>query len=101
MEASSEISYDRQERQPLGGFAELGRENANAVPVQFAPAGGPCYETPKLATPEEILELIDRNVAAFRNAVSQLKDEDVKQMWSLLAGTSNLHHATHGGAALG
>jgi uncharacterized damage-inducible protein DinB len=50
----------------------------------FAPAGGKRYETPKLRSRKEILENFDRNVANLRKAISQVKDEDVHKMWSLL-----------------
>lgn len=52
----------------------------------FAPVGGQRYQSPKLQTISEILELFDRNVAALRSHVAGVKDEDMSQMWSLLAG---------------
>jgi uncharacterized damage-inducible protein DinB len=48
--------------------------------------GGPRYETPKLQTRRELLDLFDRNVASARKAIAAVKDEDMPQMWSLLAG---------------
>jgi uncharacterized damage-inducible protein DinB len=50
----------------------------------LAPAGGPRYETPKLLTRKEILENFDRNIGNVRKALSQVTDEDMKKMWSLL-----------------
>jgi uncharacterized damage-inducible protein DinB len=52
----------------------------------FAPVGGQRYESPKLRTRREILELFDRNVASFRKTLSQVKEEDLGHMWSLLGG---------------
>jgi uncharacterized damage-inducible protein DinB len=50
----------------------------------FAPVGGKRYESPKLRTHREILDLFDRNVAAFRKAIAQVKDDEMGKMWSLL-----------------
>src|SRR5438552_2219944 len=43
----------------------------------FAPAGGKRYESPKLRTRREILDLFDRNVAALREAITKVKAEDM------------------------
>jgi uncharacterized damage-inducible protein DinB len=51
----------------------------------FAPVGGEPYQPPKLTSRREILNLFDRNVAAARRAVAAVKDEQMDQMWSLLA----------------
>lgn len=54
----------------------------------IAPAGGEGYQSPKLATRKQLLDLFDRNVAAARKAIAAVKDEDMAQSWSLLrAGT--------------
>jgi uncharacterized damage-inducible protein DinB len=52
----------------------------------IAPVGGQRYETPNLTTRREILDFFDRNVAAARKAIQEVKDEDLGQMWSLLKG---------------
>ncbi len=52
----------------------------------FAPVGGQRYETPKLRTRREILDLFDRNVASIRKAIAEVKDAEMNKMWSLLAG---------------
>jgi len=52
----------------------------------MAPEGGPRYESPKLTTREEILDLFDRNVATARKALAAAKDEAMGEMWSLLEG---------------
>jgi uncharacterized damage-inducible protein DinB len=51
--------------------------------LDVAPVGGPPYEFPKLKSRKEILELFDRNVAAARRAISQIKDEEMSAPWTL------------------
>jgi uncharacterized damage-inducible protein DinB len=54
----------------------------------IAPVGGERYQSPKLTTRREILDLFDRNVAAARKAIAAAKDDQLAQPWSLLnAGT--------------
>ena len=54
----------------------------------IAPVGGERYQSPKLTTRQEILDLFDRNVAAARKAIAAVKDDQLAQPWSLLnAGT--------------
>jgi uncharacterized damage-inducible protein DinB len=50
----------------------------------IAPADGEGYQSPKLTTRREILDLFDRNVAAGRKAIAGVSDEEVSQQWSLL-----------------
>ena len=50
----------------------------------IAPVGGPPYQSPKLKSVREILDLFDRNVAAGRKALQSATDEPMQQMWSLL-----------------
>ncbi|HEV3192690.1 MAG TPA: hypothetical protein VGY54_19415, partial [Polyangiaceae bacterium] len=45
---------------------------------------GEPYQSPKLTSRWEILNLFDRNVAAARRAVAAVKDEEMGKMWSLL-----------------
>jgi uncharacterized damage-inducible protein DinB len=52
--------------------------------LDIAPAGGQSYQSPKLTTRKEILDVFDRNVAAARKAIAAVKDEDMAQSWSLL-----------------
>jgi uncharacterized damage-inducible protein DinB len=54
--------------------------------LDIAPVGGERYLFPKLASRQEILELFDRNVAAARKAITEIKDEDVGQPWTLSQG---------------
>ena len=51
--------------------------------LDIAPVGGEKYDFPKLATRAAILELFDRNVAAARKAITEVKDEDVRALWTL------------------
>jgi uncharacterized damage-inducible protein DinB len=59
------------------------------MPVwDFAPIGGEPYHAPKLTSLQQILDLFDRNVAAARKAIAVVKDDQLKQPWSLVcAGT--------------
>ena len=52
--------------------------------LDVAPVNGERYQFPKLTSRGEILELFDRNVAAAREAIRAIKDEDMGRMWSLL-----------------
>jgi uncharacterized damage-inducible protein DinB len=51
----------------------------------FAPAGGERYQSPKLASRQEILDLFDRNVATARKAIAAAPDDQMMEPWSLLA----------------
>lgn len=51
-----------------------------------APEGGEPYQSPKLTSRQEILDLFDRNVASGRQAIQAVRDEDMQQSWSLLQG---------------
>lgn len=51
--------------------------------LDIAPADGPKYEFPNLTTREAVLDLFDRNVAAARKAIAEVKDEDLGQIWEL------------------
>src|SRR5437588_3132531 len=54
----------------------------------FAPVGGEPYQSPKLTSRQQILDLFDRNVAAARKAIAAAKDDRMAEPWSLLkAGT--------------
>jgi uncharacterized damage-inducible protein DinB len=54
--------------------------------LDIAPVDGPRYESPKLASRREILELFDRNVAAAREAITAAKDEKMGESWRLSGG---------------
>src|SRR5262249_27042513 len=48
-----------------------------------APVHGPKYEFPTHTSGKAILELFDRNVAAARKAIAEVKDEDLNHNWTL------------------
>ena len=50
----------------------------------IAPVGEEGYQSPKLTTNQEVLELFDSNVTAARQAISSVEDEEMSKMWSLL-----------------
>ena len=52
--------------------------------LDVAPVGGQPYQSPKLTSRREILDLFDRNVAAGRKALAAVKDEEMGKTWSLL-----------------
>lgn len=52
----------------------------------FAPVGGEPYQSPRLTTRREMLEIFDKNVAAARKAIAAVKDDELGKPWSLLQG---------------
>lgn len=48
------------------------------------------YQSPKLISRQEILDLFDRNVAAAHKAIQAAKDDEVGKMWSLTRGETPL-----------
>ena len=52
----------------------------------FAPAGGQPYQMPALKSRDEILALFDRNVATAREALANVKDESLDDLWTLRGG---------------
>jgi len=50
------------------------------------PADGEPYESPKLTSRQEILDLFDANVAAARQQIEATSDEAFRKSWSLLSG---------------
>lgn len=51
--------------------------------LDVAPVGGEPYQFPKLTSRVAIVELFDKNVAAARKAIKEVKDEDMNIMWTL------------------
>jgi uncharacterized damage-inducible protein DinB len=51
--------------------------------LDIDPPGGPKYEFPALRSRTEILDLFDRNVAAARKAITEARDEEMGQPWTL------------------
>jgi uncharacterized damage-inducible protein DinB len=54
--------------------------------LDIAPVGHEPYASPKLSSRQAILDHFDRNVAAARKAITEVKDEDVGRMWTLEQG---------------
>lgn len=52
----------------------------------LAPVGGEPYQTPKLTSKAEVLDLFDRNVASAKLALAAADDAAMSQDWSLLGG---------------
>jgi uncharacterized damage-inducible protein DinB len=52
----------------------------------FSPPGGERYQTPSLKTTKEILDLFDKNVAAARKALENVKDSSMADQWTLRGG---------------
>ena len=50
----------------------------------IAPVGGAGFQSSKLTSRREIVDLFDRNIAAARNALTTVKDEEMGKPWSLL-----------------
>lgn len=52
--------------------------------LDVAPVDGrPAHTSPKLTSSREIVELFDRNVAAARKAIAELKEETLDEPWTL------------------
>ena len=58
--------------------------------LDIAPVGAPPYQSPKLATRRELLEVFDRNVAAARKAIAAVKEDSLMQPWSLQSGGNTI-----------
>jgi uncharacterized damage-inducible protein DinB len=54
--------------------------------IDVAPGGQPAFQSPKLGTTKEVLEMFDKNLASARAALQAMKDEDLMKPWSLKAG---------------
>ena len=82
---SRTIGWNANHLAEIPGF---GKGFLTAPSWDFAPIGGEPYQSPTLASRQEILDLFDRNVAAARKAIVAVKDDQMTQPWSLLkAGT--------------
>ncbi len=51
--------------------------------LDVAPVGGEPHSSPKLTSGREIVELFDRNVAAARKAITELKEDTLGEPWTL------------------
>jgi uncharacterized damage-inducible protein DinB len=54
--------------------------------LDIAPVGGEPYKSSNLTNRDEILQCFDRNVAAAREAITKVKDEEMGQIWKLERG---------------
>ena len=54
--------------------------------LDVAPVDGPRYQSPKLTSVREILDLFDRNVADARVAIAEANCDEMGKPWSLLQG---------------
>ena len=54
--------------------------------LDVAPVGGEPYKGSNLTSRDEILGCFDRNVAAARQAIAKVKDEEMGQIWKLERG---------------
>lgn len=50
----------------------------------FAPVGGPAYESPAFKKRQEVLDLFDRGVVSGRKALAAVRDDQLGVKWSLL-----------------
>lgn len=80
---SNTIGWNANHLAELPGWAVVTFEGAE---WDFAPAGGPRYQSPKLTSRQAIVDLFDKNVAAARKAIESATDEQMAQSWTLLAG---------------
>ena len=58
----------------------------NTTSLDVAPVGGEPYRLPSYGNRQEILDAFDRNVAAARQALVEVKDESVGVPWTLEMG---------------
>lgn len=52
----------------------------------MAPPGAPPMQPQQANSPQELLEMLDKNVSAARAAIAASSDEDLMKPWSLLSG---------------
>jgi len=68
--------------------------------LDLAPPGGPSFQPTKTSSRKETLDLFERNIAAARNAIVGVTDEQLLKPWSLLmGGKGHFHNASHWCAA--
>ena len=54
--------------------------------LDYAPAGGPAYEPPKINNRKELLAAFDKASAEARTALAAVSDAELMKNWKLLAG---------------
>jgi uncharacterized damage-inducible protein DinB len=66
----------------------------------FSPPGGPRFQTSSLKTVKEILALFDKNVAAARKSLAEIKDSSLGDPWTLRGGERGVIFTMPRGAVL-
>lgn len=87
---SNTIGWNANHLAEIPGWVEV---TLKQTEWDFAPPGGEPYQTPTLRTREEVLSVFDQNVAAGRKAISEAKDEEMNQTWTLLFGGTPIYSA--------
>ena len=54
--------------------------------IDINPSGGPGYQPPKPANTKEVLAMFDKTLASARNAIKEMKEEDLAKPWTLKSG---------------
>lgn len=80
---SNTIGWNANHLAEMPGWVE---GTLKGLSLDVAPVGGERYQSPKLTSRKEILELFDRNVASARKAIASVKEEELGKIWSLLDG---------------
>jgi uncharacterized damage-inducible protein DinB len=78
---SNTIGWNANHLAEMPGWVEV---TLTKPSLDIAPPGGERYQSPKLASRAAILDVFDRNVAAARKAISGVRDEAMREPWSLL-----------------
>jgi uncharacterized damage-inducible protein DinB len=63
-----------------------GAETIAKPDFDVAPVGAPPYQPPTIKNNQELIAMLDKNIATFRTAIEGATDEQFMQPWSLLAG---------------
>ena len=58
----------------------------NTDELDYAPVGGPAYESPKIENRAQLLTAFDKAAAEARAALAKVSDTDIMKGWRLLAG---------------
>jgi len=54
--------------------------------LDYAPVGGPAYQSPKIECCKDLLAVFDKESAEARSALAAVSDQDMMKGWTLLAG---------------
>src|SRR5260370_9297410 len=75
---SHTIGWNANHLAEIAGWVEGG---LTAPLCDFAPIGGELYQSPKLTSRQQILDLFDRNVAASRKPTPAVKADQMTPPW--------------------